>query len=120
MKTLSFMTLFVMATTTTEAMAENAIHCGEGRAEGAGSSEISLVHEELESKFYLRGRPLPVDDYEVASAEGKWIVTVFGQPGQKDRKFEFLLNRRKVQEFLLEEASDKAVGRSKNCLVRED
>lgn len=102
------------------ARAEYSIHCGEGREKGAGFAEVSLVEGEVESGFYLRGKALGHDEFGVAAREGKYLVTVFGDGKAPDRKFEFLLKRKKVQEYILSDDGQEAAGKAKNCVVSDE
>jgi hypothetical protein len=94
------------------------IACGEGREKGPESAEVAFVddHESV-MKFYLRGENLSDDSYDIASRNGAWLVTVYGGPGRKDRKFVFHEAKKTVQEYLLEDAGEKAVGREKPCQI---
>lgn len=108
--------LFLSIATTAIAGEKSVISCGESRQGGYENAEISLVDDvESTMKFYLRGEALNENEYDIAARDGGWIVTVYGTAGKLDRKFDFSLEKKNVQEYLLEEKGERKIGKAKAC-----
>jgi SHS2 domain-containing protein len=92
------------------------IACGEGRESGFESAELALVDDpEAMPKFYRDGEALADELFAVTARDGGWIVTVHGSAGKPDVKYEFSVNKKNVQKFLIGEKSDKKTGAAKSC-----
>jgi len=109
---------FFLFTLTSAAQASDAlvIACGEGRENGFDGAELALVDDpESMVKFYREGEALEEDSFDVSSRDGGWIVTVFGEAGKPDVKYEISEKKKNVQKFLLDEKGEKKTGRAKEC-----
>ncbi len=98
-----------------EPKAEVLFLCGKEIEKGLSGAEFALVdYLESTTKFYRFGKPVPEEEYDIASAEHKWIVTLFAASG--DKKFVFSTNLKELQEFdLSEKEKEKKIGQPRVC-----
>ena len=94
-----------------------AITCGEGRGQSPEKAEVALVDNLTgNTVLYIGGKALGPGEFDLGSAEGAWLVTVYGKNGKLDRKYVFHEAQKEVQEFLLEKKKEKTLGSPLPCV----
>jgi hypothetical protein len=92
------------------------IACGEGKVKSQKDAYVALREEEDSlMEFYLNGKALNSEDYDIASDEGAWIVTLPPKDGEPLKKFLFLESKKTVQEYHVKKGKEKRVGTSLPC-----
>ncbi|MCO5141648.1 MAG: hypothetical protein M9962_01000 [Oligoflexia bacterium] len=96
------------------------LSCGIGADQGIKAAELSLVDDpEKTLEIYEKGKVLQKGEYGTASRGELWIVTIFGQRGALDRKYEINLNNQTVKEFIIDDKDVKPLGKTKKCKIHE-
>jgi len=90
--------------------------CGKDRAKGFLASEWAYLDEaEGMSRLYHQGKQLKEDDFDVASGENAWIVTL---PGKEERKLVVNTKNKRAQLYLLEaKGKSKKIGSHFFCTI---
>lgn len=98
------------------------ITCGDGRGAAAAHAELAIVDDfSGPTAFYLEGKKLGADDFDIFTENGGWVVTLYASPGKPDRKFVFRQMSKRVQEYKVDgEGGEKKVGSFKPCKWPED
>lgn len=90
--------------------------CGKERAKGYLAAEWAYLDEvEGLSRLYYLGKELKAEEFDVASGENAWIVTL---PGKEERKLVVNTKNKKGQLYLLDgKGKSTKVGPSLTCTV---
>lgn len=96
------------------------IACGEGKVKSHKDAYVALREEEDSlMEFFLDGKALDHEDYDIASDEGAWIVTLPPKDGEPLKKFLFLESKKTVQEYHVKKDKEKRVGQPLACIWQD-
>ncbi len=96
------------------------IACGQGKVKSHKDAYVALKEEDdAMMEFFLEGKALDRDDYDIASDEGAWIVTLPPKGDNPLRKFLFLESKKSVQEYVIRGEKEKKVGSALSCLWKD-
>jgi hypothetical protein len=93
------------------------VACGDGKFKDQHDAKVALREEpDAMMEFYLNGEKQDSEEFDVASDEGSWIVTIPPKGDEPMRKFQFLESKKTVQEYEFVKRKQKAVGQPLKCI----
>ncbi|RZA05815.1 MAG: hypothetical protein EOP11_11910 [Proteobacteria bacterium] len=102
MKSLFYAFALIAAATSSQAFADeftSTAACGENRDAGAKNAQFGFVETLEETKVFVDGKEIPAGGFATQNRAGVQIVTVYGQSGSGDAKFDISPSAKSVQEF---------------------
>ena len=114
------LSLLILSLVPAKAETNFLIACGEGKVKSHKDAYVALKEEDDSlMEFYLEGKALASDDFDIASDEGAWIVTLPPKGVSPSRKFLFLESKKTVQEYVIRGEKEKKVGSAMACLWKD-
>ncbi|RYZ99963.1 MAG: hypothetical protein EOP11_18835 [Proteobacteria bacterium] len=114
--------LIATATAATPAMADeftSTAACGENRASGAKNAQFGFIETLEETKVYVDGKEIPTGGFATQNRAGIQIVTVHGENGVGDTKFDISPAAKTVQEYSVPlRGAPKRVGEPMPCKLK--
>jgi hypothetical protein len=106
---------FSLATAAHAEEGDQLIACGTGKEKGPESAEVGLVYGLDATHFYVHGKEIDSNDYDVVGRDGGYYVTVNGH-GSGDQKFSFSEKQSEMQAYSIPiKGPEKKVGKVLAC-----
>jgi hypothetical protein len=114
--------LIVTATAASSAKADeftSTAACGENREAGAKHAQFGFIETLEETKVFVDGKEIPAAGFATQNRTGTQIVTVYGENGSGDTKFDISPTAKTVQEFSVPlRGAPKRVGDPMPCKLK--